>query len=369
VPAIDGKGRAGTPAPLTWNVKLALIEGKGSDTPQAPAPVFNPSNAPASRATATGAPPIKLGFIVGPTGIGKTALTLEVAQRLDAEIVNADSRQVYRGMDIGTAKPSAAELARVRHHLVDIRSPGQPLDVAQFRALAQAAIAEIAIRNRPILVTGGSGLYLRVLRYGIFSGPSASPAIRNELLEAAARQGTEYLYDELRRIDPAAARRLEPHDLYRIVRAIEVFRLTGIAMSEHQAAHGFARPEYETLTIGLRMEREQLYQAIDRRFDAMMAAGLEAEVKALLEAGYTPHVPPLSTIGYKHIAAYLRGESTLETAVETAKRDTRRLAKRQLTWFRRDPEIIWIDAGSGAEQAYTLFAEFFGGAASAPVNC
>jgi len=345
------------------------VTGEGSDTPQAPTPTLNSADALAARATTSDTPPIKLGFIVGPTGIGKTALTLEVAQRLGAEIVNADSRQVYRGMDIGTAKPSAAELARVRHHLVDIRSPEQPLDVAQFRALAQTAIAEIAPRGAPILVTGGSGLYLRVLRYGIFSGPSASPAIRNELLEAAARQGTEYLYDELRRIDPAAARRLEPHDLYRIVRAIEVFRLTGITMSQHQAEHGFARPEYETLTIGLRTDREQLYQAIDRRFDAMMAAGLVAEVKALLEAGYTPHVPPLSTIGYKHVAAYLRGESTLEVAVETAKRDTRRLAKRQLTWFRRDPEIIWIDAGSGAEQAYTLFAEFFGGAASAPVNC
>ena len=341
------------------------VTGEGSDTPQAP----TPTRVPAARASASDTSPIKLGFIVGPTGIGKTALTLEVAQRLGAEIVNADSRQVYRGMDIGTAKPSAAELARVRHHLVDIRSPGQPLDVAQFRALAQTAIAEIAPRGAPILVTGGSGLYLRVLRYGIFSGPGASPAIRNELLEAAARQGIEYLYDELRRIDPAAARRLEPHDRYRIVRAIEVFRLTGITMSQHQAEHGFARPEYETLTIGLRTDREQLYQAIDRRFDAMMAAGLVAEVKALLEAGYTPHVPPLSTIGYKHVAAYLRGESTLEVAVETAKRDTRRLAKRQLTWFRRDPEIIWIDAGSGAEQAYTLFAEFFGGAASAPVNC
>jgi tRNA dimethylallyltransferase len=340
-------------------------EGGGEGSLQEPAPGL--SSAAASRATADTAP-VKLGFIVGPTGIGKTALTLEVAQRLGAEIVNADSRQVYRGMDIGTAKPGAAELARVRHHLVDIRSPGQPVDVAQFRTLARAAIAEIAARGRPILVTGGSGLYLRVLRYGIFSGPGAAPAIRQELLEAAAQHGVEYLYDELRRIDAAAARRLEPHDLYRIVRAIEVFRLTGVTISQHQAAHGFARPEYETLTIGLRTDRERLYQAIEQRFDAMMAAGLLEEVQALLAAGYTPHTPPLSTIGYKHIAAYLRGECNLAAAVETAKRDTRRLAKRQLTWFRRDPEIIWIDAGSGAEQAYTLFAEFFGGATNAPAN-
>jgi tRNA dimethylallyltransferase len=305
------------------------------------------------------APRIKVGFIVGPTGIGKTALALEVAEPLGAEIVNADSRQLYRGMDIGTAKPTAAERARVRHHLIDIRSPGEPLDVAQFRELARAAIADAAGRGAPVLVTGGSGLYLRVLRYGIFTGPGAAPQIRAELLEAARRHGVEYLYEELRRIDPAAARRLEPRDLYRIVRAIEVFRVTGVAISDHQAAHGFARPEYQSLTIGLRMDRERLYQAIDRRFDAMMAAGLADEVRRLLELGFTPDAPPLSTIGYKHIAAYLRGECTLEAAVELAKRDTRRLAKRQMTWFRRDQEIIWIDADGGAEQAYRLLADFF----------
>jgi tRNA dimethylallyltransferase len=308
-------------------------------------------------------PPIKVGFIVGPTGIGKTALALAVAQRLGAEIVNADSRQLYIGMDIGTAKPSAAERARVRHHLIDVRTPGEPLDVAQFRALAQAAIADVAGRGRPVLVTGGSGLYLRVLRYGIFSGPGAAPAIRQELLEAAREHGVEYLYDELRRVDPPAARRLEPRDLYRIVRAIEVFRLTGVAMSRHQADHGFSRPQYHSFTIGLRMERERLYEQIDRRFDAMMAAGLIEEVRGLLERGYTPDAPPLSTIGYKHVAAYVRGHGTLEEAIALAKRDTRRLAKRQMTWFRRDPEIVWIDADGGAAQAYTLLAGFFGIAA------
>jgi tRNA dimethylallyltransferase len=317
----------------------------------------DPDDAPSGSASAH--PPIKVGFIVGPTGIGKTALALEVAERLGAEIVNADSRQLYLGMDIGTAKPSAAERARVRHHLIDVRTPGEPLDVARFRALAQEAIAEVAARGRPVLVTGGSGLYLRVLRYGIFAGPGAAPDLRRELLDAARDHGVEYLYEELRRIDPASARRLEPHDLYRIVRAVEVFRLTGTAMSQHQAAHGFSRPQYQSLTIGLRMDRERLYAAIDRRFDAMMAAGLVEEVRALLVRGYTPDAPPLSTIGYKHIAGYLRGECTIEEAVRLAKRDTRRLAKRQLTWFRRDPEIVWIDAERGAAQALSLLAEFF----------
>ncbi len=326
---------------------------------------YNPSPPPAADIAEAGRSVgrVKVGFIVGPTGIGKTALALEVAQRLGAEIVNADSRQLYIGMDIGTAKPSAAERARVRHHLIDVRTPGEPLDVAQFRELAQAAIAEVAARGRPVLVTGGSGFYLRVLRYGIFSGPGAAPAIRRELLEAAREHGVEYLYDELRRVDPAAARRLEPRDLYRIVRAIEVFRVTGVAISRHQAGHGFSRPQYHSLTIGLRMERERLYRQIDQRFDAMMAAGLVEEVRALLERGYTPDAPPLSTIGYKHIALYLRGLSSLEQAVALAKRDSRRLAKRQMTWFRRDPEIVWIDADGGAAQAYSLLADFFGIAA------
>ena len=315
-------GRISVPPSPTFSCGRG--QGEGSDTLQVPWPA--PSSAQDHSAAAA---PIKVGFIVGPTGIGKTALALDVAERLGAEIINADSRQVYRGMDIGTAKPGPAELARVRHHLVDVRSPGQPLDVAQFRALARAAIAEVAARGRPVLVTGGSGLYLRVLRYGIFDGPGAAPELRRELLDAAHKHGAEYLYNELRRIDPPAAARLEPRDLYRIVRAIEVFRLTGVALSRHQAAHGFIHPEYESLTIGLRMDRERLYRTIEERFDAMIAAGLAGEVQALLDAGYAPHVPPLSTIGYKHIAAHLKGEITLAAAIDLAKRDTRRLAKRQ----------------------------------------
>jgi len=338
--------------PFEQNFARPSAADEGSDSPKAGAANTDPAPAQSD-------PRIKVGFIVGPTGIGKTALALDVAERLGAEIVNGDSRQLYRGMDIGTAKPTAAELARVRHHLIDVRSPGEPLDVAQFCALARAAIADVAGRGRPVLVTGGSGLYLRVLRYGIFAGPGAAPHIRRELLELAQRHGVEHLYDELRQVDPGAARRLEPRDLYRIVRALEVFCITGLPMSRHQAAHGFGRSEYDCLTIGLRMERERLYQGIERRFDAMMAAGLVNEVRTLLDQGYTPGAPPLSTIGYKHIAAWLRGESTLEAAVAMAKRDTRRLAKRQMTWFRRDPEIVWIDADAGVEQAYTLLADFF----------
>ncbi len=301
----------------------------------------------------------RVGFIVGPTGIGKSALALYVAERLGAEIVNADSRQLYRGMDIGTAKPSAEERRRVPHHLIDVRAPNEPLDVAQFLKLARGAIAEIAARRRPVLVVGGSGFYLRVLRRGIFDGPSASPALRSELEARAAGHGVEALYQELRGVDPAAAARLEPRDLYRIVRALEVYRLTGVPISVHQSRHALAEPQYDSLIVGLKLPRERLYAALDRRFDEMIAAGLVEEVSSLAAAGHRPDAPPLSTIGYKHVAAYLRGELGLADAITLAKRDTRRLAKRQLTWFRRDPAIVWVDAEHGGEEALGLFEDFF----------
>ena len=201
-------------------------------------------------------PPIRVGFIVGPTGAGKTAVALEVAAALDAEIVNCDSRQVYRGMDIGTAKPSLDERRRIPHHLIDVRAPDAPLDVAEFAHLARAAIAEVAARGRRVLIVGGSGLYLRVLRGGIFPGPPASWEIRAELVASAECHGIAHLHECLREIDPFAAARINPNDLRRIVRAIEVFRLTGTPISEHQRRHRFAAHEYESLTVGLTLSRE-----------------------------------------------------------------------------------------------------------------
>ena len=315
----------------------------------------HPDSAPAPAAAN---PPLRVGFIVGPTGIGKSAFALEIARRLGAEIVNADSRQLYRKLDIGTAKPTAADRRRVPHHLIDVADPDHPLDVARFRDLARAAIAEVAARGRPVIVAGGSRLYLKVLRRGIASAPPASPAVRAELAALAARRGVDSLYQELGRVDPAAAARIQPRDLYRITRALEVFRLTSIPLSAYQRRHGFAEAAYESLTIGLDLPRERLYAAIDRRFDQMMRAGLLEEVRALFAAGYQPQAPPLSTIGYKHLAAHLRGECDLAAAVVLAKRDTRRLAKRQITWFRRDPEIVWVDADSGLEQACGLLSGF-----------
>ena len=304
---------------------------------------------------------IRVGFIVGPTGVGKSAAAMALAGRLDAEIVNADSRQVYRGMDIGTAKPAAEDRRRVPHHLLDLRALSDPLDVAEFLKLARAAIAEVAARGRNAIVVGGSGFYLRVLRGGIFAGPPAAPALRRELEALAAERGVEHLHARLAEVDPAAAERIGHRDLYRIVRALEVFRLTGEPISAHQRNHRFAAREYETLTVGLAMERQRLYESIDRRFDEMVARGLVEEVRRLLADGYDPAKPPLKTVGYRQIAAAARGEMTLAEAIALAKRDTRRMAKRQITWFRADPEIVWVDAERGLQEAFSLLEAFFAG--------
>lgn len=303
----------------------------------------------------------RVGFIVGPTGSGKSALAIEIAARLSAEIVNADSRLFYRGLDIGTAKPGALERARVAHHLIDICTPDAAIDAARFAFLARAAIDDIVRRGKRPLVVGGSGLYLRALQHGLCAGPVASPGLRASLRRTADERGCAELHRELSLVDAAAAARIGCYDLQRIVRALEVFRLSGERLSDHQRRHGFSERRYDTLTVGLALDRAALYRRIDERFGAMLAAGLVDEVSGLIGEGYRPDRPPLSTIGYREIAAHLRGELTLPAAADAARRESRRLAKRQLTWFRRDPEILWLEAGRAEEQALAMFAEFFDG--------
>jgi tRNA dimethylallyltransferase len=302
---------------------------------------------------------LRVGMIVGPTGAGKTAFAIEVAERLGAEIVNADSRQLYRGMDLGTAKPTAAERSRVPHHLIDVRDPDAPLDVAEYAALAHATIAQIVTRGRPVLIVGGSGLYLRVLRGGIFSGPPASREYRAELGALAAAYGAPYLHRRLAAVDAAAAARIGLEDLARIMRALEVHALSGIPISEHQRRHREAGGGYENLAIGLAVARERLYTRIDRRFETMVAGGLIEEVRGLLAAGYGAGSVALNTIGYREIAQYLCGKLTLAAAIEAAQRESRRLAKRQMTWFRREPGLVWLDPDTGGAEALRLFREFF----------
>ena len=320
--------------------------------------------APLANPAARGAPieKIRVGFIVGPTGTGKSRLAMQIADDFGGaiEIVNADSRQFYRGMDIGTAKPSVEDRRRVPHHLIDVRDPDEPLDVAEFAKLAREAISDIAARGRFPMVVGGSGLYLRVIRGGIFQGPRASIEIRRRLGAVADERGVNFLHAQLAEVDPAGANRIGVNDLYRIVRALEVFELTGETISAHQGRHRFGDASgYDALTVGIENDRKKLYATIDERFDAMVGEGLVEEVRGLMARGHSPERPPLSTIGYKQIAAHLRGEMTLADAIALAKRDSRRLAKRQLTWFRREPDIVWLDPERGAHDALALFQKFF----------
>lgn len=287
--------------------------------------------------------------LVGPTGSGKTAVALQLAARWGAEIVNCDSRQVFRGLDIGTAKPTAAERATVPHHLFDVVDPDQAFDAARYAALARAAIAEIRGRGRRAIVVGGTGLYLRALRFGLFAGPAADPALRARLLaEEAAAPGV--LYARLAAIDPATATRLAARDRVRVVRALEVFEVSGRRLSEWHAAHRAAGGELAMRVVGLHVPRATLVARLDARCEAMLAGGLLAEVRALLARGYGPELPALGSIGYRQMAAHLRGALDLAAALAAMQRATRQLAKRQRTWFRADPTVEWLAADAAAER-------------------
>jgi tRNA dimethylallyltransferase len=281
--------------------------------------------------------------LVGPTGAGKTELSLQLAQRLDAEIVNCDSRQVFRYLDIGTAKPTAAERAAVPHHLFDVVDPDQRFDCARYRALAAAAIADIRQRGRRVVLVGGSGLYLKVLRFGLAPAPPRDAALRARLTALEdAHAGA--LHARLARVDAAAAARLHPHDRVRLIRALEVCELSGRPLSTWHAAHAFRGAEFECRVIGLGVERRALYARLDARCRQMLERGLIDEVRALWQRGFGPDLPPLRSIGYRELGAHLRGQCDLDTALGAMQRATRQFAKRQLTWFRGDPSVEWVDA-------------------------
>ena len=288
----------------------------------------------------------KLIAVVGPTATGKTALAVALARAIDGEIVGADSRQVYRHMDIGTAKPTAEERALVPHHLLDVADPAEPFSLAQYLELATAALEDIWARGGQPLLVGGSGQYVWALLEG-WTVPRLAPQreLRRSLEERAAREGAEALHRELARVDPQAAASIDARNVRRVIRALEVYLATGRPISFWQEK---APPSWDTLILGLTCPRDELYRRIDIRVDGMMEAGLVDEVRGLLAMGYSRELPSMSGIGYREVWQHLAGELDQPVAVARIKTATHRLARQQATWFRRDdPRIRWIDVSLG----------------------
>lgn len=301
----------------------------------------------------------KIVIIVGPTAVGKSKVAMEVAERFNGEIVSGDSMQIYRNMDIGTAKPSKEDRERVRHHLIDIRNPDEDFDAARFKDEASKAIVDINGRGFIPIIVGGTGLYIKALTEGIFDVPEVDKALRERLRKEAEESGLSVLYKRLMDTDPEAAEKIGPHNTHRILRALEVFYHTGKPISEYQKEHSFSERPYDTLKIGLLKERETLYKDIDERVEGMIKAGLVEEVSGIIGMGYGLNLKAMQSIGYCHICNYLKGDYTLGEAVTLMKRDTRHYAKRQMTWFRRDKEIAWFDV-NGGDYLGNIFSEVRG---------
>lgn len=291
--------------------------------------------------------------LVGPTGVGKSEVALAFAERVGAEIVCADSRQVYRGLDIGTAKPSAADRRRVPHHLLDLVDPDEPYSAGRYEREAAACLDALHARGARALIVGGTGLYLRALVWGLCTGPQADERVRAEWL-AREREVPGSLYGRLTEIDPVAAAAIHPNDLSKVLRAVEVQVLTGVPLSVLQTAHGFRSPRYPVVMVGLRRRRDDLYRRIDARVDAMVADGLIDEVEGLVRRGWGDDAPAMRAVGYRQLVGALAGRCAMDEAIRLIKRDTRRYAKRQMTWFGAVPDLRWIDLDADAGLDDTL---------------
>lgn len=296
-------------------------------------------------------------ILTGPTATGKTALAIEWALRYGAEIISADSRQVYRYLDIGTAKPTAAQRAAVPHHLIDVVNPDEQFDSARFRSEATRLIHHAhhaRDRGKRMLIVGGTGLYLRALTRGLFHGPPADQTLRAHLQEQERTEGKGFLYRWLSRVDPPAAARLHPNDLLRQIRALEVLLVTGIPMSRWQQEHGFQERLFATLTISLVCERDTLNRRIEARCQQMIHDGLVEELRQVWAMGYDPGLPVFQTIGYAQMAAVLQGRLEYEEALTHMASETKRLAKRQMTWLRGEPNVRWFLPSQEREMATAL---------------
>ena len=311
-------------------------------------------------------PSKKILVIVGPTASGKTRMAVELAKAHNGEVVSADSMQIYRRMDIGTAKPTAEEMDGIPHHMIDVADPEEDFSVARYVELASACVDDILARGKLPIVAGGTGLYVDSLLSGrTFAAFSPESALRKELEEELAERGGEAMLEELSRVDPEAAARLHPNDHKRIVRALEVYRSTGKTISEHNRETRALPPRYEALTIGLNFQdRADLWARIDARVDQMAADGLEREVRELLSSGLSPRCTAMQAIGYKEFVAAVEGTMTWREAEELVKLRSRQYAKRQLTWFRRNPAVHWLlweknpNFGNARQRSTELLEEF-----------
>lgn len=292
--------------------------------------------------------PPRVDFLIGCTASGKSAVAMRVAEALGAEIVSVDSMQVYRRMDIGTAKPSAADRARVPHHLLDVAEPSESFSVGRFVELADAAIADITARGRRVLATGGTALYLKGLMEGLFEGPPADPVVRRQIRARAARDGVEALHTELAAVDPQAAERIHRNDLRRIERALEVYQLTGTPITALQTQWDGAGRRYDGRLIGLRRDKDDQSRRINQRVKQMIDASLVDEVRRLLAEPEPLSPQARQALGYAETIDHLDGKLTLDEATEAIKINTRRFAKHQRTWFRRFPDVTWIDVTDDA---------------------
>jgi len=297
----------------------------------------------------------KLLVIVGPTGVGKTEVACILGRRLGGEVVSADSRQIYRGMDIGTGKPSREQLASVKHHMIDVADPAEAFDAARFAGMARDCIEEIRSRGATPMLVGGTGFYVKATLYGLAEAPGRDEGLRERLrAEESRRPGS--LYERLQKLDPVRARELSPNDLVRIVRALEIIELTGRPASELRRRS--APDPVPHVAFGLIRPRSELYRAIDARVDAMVEAGLFEEVEELLRRGVPEWAPGLRTIGYREAIQCLKGRLEKREAIEAIKRNSRRYAKRQLTWFRRTSVRRWISVSDPGQAALAIEAEY-----------
>ena len=283
----------------------------------------------------------KVIVICGPTALGKTSTAIYLAEHFHGEIIGADSMQIYRYMDIGTAKPTVDEQARIKHHMIDFIDPDEHFDARKYATLSREKVMELHGQKIIPFVVGGTGLYIKAFLHGLFETEGPDSDIRRRLKAEVQAYGSAYLYKRLCRQDPDTAQKIHHNDTYRIMRALEVYALTGKSLAELHHAHRFKDSPFAVLKIGLYIHRKKLYDRINSRVEMMIKSGFVNEVKRLLTMGYSPNLKSMQSIGYRHIVNFIQGHCTWDETVRTLKRDTRRYAKRQMTWFKADPEVIW----------------------------